>query len=439
MTTTPARPATPLTPAGPRDPRDPRATRRLLGPLLVAAGALAAVGCRAVDDEDRSVQELFGDQRYAAAYQLASERAEAAPDDAEAAALRERARVAYWIDEGRARVLAGDPAGGREVFDALAADGVAPGVVGPWIDKCNRMLAERRRGEAWEAELQGNFGEAARLYREAVDLWPADEFARDGLERIELLAQWRSEQGADYYNSGIRDLRNLRMAEALRSFRAAVDYLAEDPAAARRAEEVLTMQAQERVQLADALMDDGLYHAAAAELRHARILLGDLEGIDARIEAAEREVEVLEGLGESGRLLRRDEAEAAIELLEGLLARTERQTASVEAALAGAREARLDGFYERALELERDFHFEEAIDAYAKVLEESDGFFKDAISRRRTLESYVSLAAELYAEYEDASDDDARLDALRKIELFWPTYRDLPARIAELEEALEVE
>lgn len=408
----------------------------LLAPLLVATGLLAT-GCRTATDRDRSVEELFGQQRYAAAYQLAAERAEAAPDDAEAADLLERARVAYWMDEGRALVLAGDPGAGREIFFALRDDGVTDRVIGPWIDKCNRMLAERRRGEAWSAELLGNFDDATELYREAVELWPADDFARDGLERIELLAQWRAEQGSDYYNNGIRDLRNLRMAEALRSFRAAADYLSEDPDAVRRADEVLTMQANERVQLADGLLAEGLFHAAAAELRHAQILLDTLPGIDDRIAAAEREVDVLEGLGESDRLLRRADADGAITLLEGLLETTQFQGEAVEAALVLAREARLDGFYQVALDLERDFHFDEAIDAYDVLLEEAGGFHKDAIQRQRTLRNYVDLAEELYGEYEDATDDDARLSALRKIELFWPTYRDVPARLAELEDADE--
>ena len=51
----------------------------------------------------------------------------------------------------------------------------------------------------------------------------------------------------------------------------------------------------------------------------------------------------------------------------------------------------------------------------------------------------MTLAEELYAEYEAAEDDDARLDALRKIELFWPTYLDVPERIAQLEDAIEGE
>lgn len=422
---------------------EPNASRPAARPSrpypLLAVGALALApvllgGCRAADQKDDSVESLFREQRYEQAYALAFERAAAAPDDDEAARLVERARIAYWMDEGRELVLAGDVQAGLDIFQSLAADGASPRAVQPWIDKCRRMLAEKRRSEAWTQELDGDFDGAARLYREAVDLWPEDEFARDGLERIEMLAAWRKERGADYYNSGIRDLRDLRMAEALRSFRAAVDFLAEDPAAVARAKEVLRMQAEERVQLADGLIEDGLFHAAAAELRHARILLDDLPGIDERIEAIEREVDVRERIGESARMLLREEADEAIALLEELLATTELQTEQVEEALAEARNARLDGLYERALELERDFHFADAIDAYDHLLDEAGDFHKDAISRRRTLASYIELAEELYGEYEAAQDDDARLDALRKIELFWPTYRDVPERIAELDD-----
>ncbi|QDU85569.1 hypothetical protein Pla163_27010 [Planctomycetes bacterium Pla163] len=413
--------------------RRPGTSPRLLVTGLFALGLLG--GCRATPDTDRTVEELFGRGEYRAAYHLAAQRSEESPDDAEAAALTERARVAYWLDRGRELVFADRLLEAKEIFTALESDGAAPELVEAWLDKCNRMLAVTRRSEAWTAELDGDYDGAAELYREAVALWPRDEFAADGLERIEMLAAWRNARGREYYNNGIRDLRNRRMAESLRSFRAAVDLLAQDPSALQRAEEVLTMQAEERIQLADQLLDEGLYHAAAAEYRYAKILLDDLDGVDAKIASADLEVEVLDGLGAADRMLRHGQPDESIALLEDLAERTVLQGAKVGVALDAAREARLESLYETALELERDFHFEEAIDAYAYVISEAGGFYKDAISRKRTLGSYVDLATELYAEFADASDDEARLDALHKIELFWPTYRDVPARVAELEAA----
>lgn len=415
--------------------RRPGSSPRLLVTGLLALGLGFVSGCRATPETDRTVEMLFGRGEYRAAYQLAAQRSEDAPDDAVAVDLTERARVAYWIDQGRALVFADQLMEAKDIFVALEADGAAPEVVGAWLGKTNRMLAVKRRSQAWAAELDGDYDGAAELYREAVSLWPTDEFAADGLERIETLAAWRADRGHEYYNSGIRDLRNRRMAESLRSFRAAADYLAQDPEAVRRAQEVLSMQAEERGQLADQLLDEGLFHAAAAEYRHAKILLDGLAGIDDKIARADLEVEVLDELGEADRLLRHGQPDDAIALLEELTERTVLQAAQVGVALDAAREARLESLYETALELERDFHFEEAIEAYAYVLAEAGGFYKDAISRKRTLGSYVDLALELYAEYSDAGDNEERLDALHKIELFWPTYRDVPARVAELESA----
>jgi tetratricopeptide (TPR) repeat protein len=413
--------------------RRPGTSPRLLVTGLFALGLLG--GCRATPESDRSVEDLFGRGEYRAAYHLAAQRSGEFPDDAEAAALTERARVAYWLDRGRELVFADRLLEAKEIFVALESDGAAPELVEAWLDKCNRMLAVTRRSDAWKAELDGDYDGAAELYREAVALWPKDEFAADGLERIETLAAWRTERGREYYNNGIRDLRNRRMAESLRSFRAAVDLLAQDPSAMHRAEEVLRMQAEERLQLADQLLDEGLYHAAAAEYRYAKVLLDDVDGIDAKIASAELEVEVLGSLGEADRMLRHGQADDSIALLEELAERTVLQGAEVGVALDAAREVRLESLYETALELERDFHFPEAIEAYDFVLTEAGGFYKDAISRKRTLGSYVDLADELYTEYTDAADDEARLDALHKIELFWPTYRDVPERVAEFESA----
>ena len=58
--------------------------------------------------------------------------------------------------------------------------------------------------------------------------------------------------------------------------------------------------------------------------------------------------------------------------------------------------------YQRALDLEHDFLFEQAIAMYTAVLEGRE-YYEDARARLDTLESYVSEAARLYAEAEAAS------------------------------------
>jgi pentatricopeptide repeat protein len=412
-------------------PHHVSARRPRLAPLgLVALALLGA--CRAGGEERETVDELLDRQAWGEAYREAALRADEAPGDERAAAELERARVAYCMAQGRELALSGEVEEALALFEELERQGVAPSAVAQWLTKCRRMLSEERRIEGWELELQGDFSLAAERYRAAVAYWPEDEFARAGLERIEMLAAWRREQRADYYHSGTRELRNFQLPEARRSFEAALKFVPEDPDAARRVAEVRSVQAEERLTLAVQLGEQGFFHAAATELRIAKDLVPDLANIDALLAIAELEISVSDALGDAERLVRRGSTDEAIALIEAQLARTMLQTGTVTESLLQAREQRLEERYEAALTFEREFEFPEAVAAYDELVEIAGGFYADALTRRDTLSTYIDLAAELYAEYEAAGDDEARMSALRKLDLFWPTYRDAAERLAEL-------
>jgi tetratricopeptide (TPR) repeat protein len=399
---------------------------------LCALALLSA--CRGAVEQRPSVAELLAHAAYGEAYREAARLVEEQPGDPQRESDLERARVAYWLDEGRRLALEGDAEAALVIFDELAAQGAAPAAVEQWQAKCRRMISEERRLAGWELELAGDFDAAARLYREAVEYQPDDAFAAAGLERIEMLAAWRREQRNAYYNSGTRDLRNFALPEARRSFEAALKFLPGDEDAARRVTEVRRVQADERVRLGEQLAAEGHFHASLGEYRQAAELVPDLPGIDERIAAAELEVSVADGLSRAERALLAGEADAAIAILEEELARTAAQGLAVQTALDAARERRLEQKYETALALERDFDFPAAVAAYDALAEEAGGFYKDVLARRGTLASYMQIAPELYAEYEAAGDDAGRLSALRKIALFWPTYLDVPERLEELEQ-----
>jgi tetratricopeptide (TPR) repeat protein len=402
-----------------------------LAPFGLAALALLGA-CRAGGEKRSTVDELLEHQAWGEAYREAVLRAEEAPNDERAAADLERARVAYCIDHGRQLALGGDVEEALELFEELERQGAASEQVAQWLSKCRRMLSDERRVEGWELELQGDFEGAAVLYREAVAYWPEDDFAKAGLERIEMLAAWRRDQRKSYYDNGTRELRNFQLPEARRSFEAALKFVPEDADAARRVSEVRSVQAEERLALALQLGEQGYFHAAATELRIARDLVPGLANVDALIAIAELEIAVSDALGEAERLSRRGSTDEAIALIEAQLARTRLQSANVTAALLKARERRLEERYEAALALERDFDFPAAVAAYDVLIEAAGGFYRDALARRDTLTSYIGLAAELYAEYEAATDDEGRLAALRKLDLFWPTYRDVWEQLTRL-------
>ena len=112
--------------------------------------------------------------------------------------------------------------------------------------------------------------------------------------------------------------------------------------------------------------------------------------------------------------------------------------------LAGALEPRLppnpsaldrgelwNELYERALRCERDHRYLTAIDVYDELLK-GRGSYKDAALRRTTLIQLQRLAEQLYARGVAAETDDEALDNFEQIEIFWPDFRDIPGRLAEL-------
>jgi hypothetical protein len=91
--------------------------------------------------------------------------------------------------------------------------------------------------------------------------------------------------------------------------------------------------------------------------------------------------------------------------------------------------------YRDALALERDWRLEEAVARYDELLAEAQ-FWKDAITRRNTLQEYVRRAPELYEKAAAAATKEEQLQILRQIELFWPEYRDVSTRIRDLAKEL---
>ena len=109
------------------------------------------------------------------------------------------------------------------------------------------------------------------------------------------------------------------------------------------------------------------------------------------------------------------------------------QTDLVEEARASINSTRVGLLYQRALDLEHDFLFAEAIQLYGEVLSGRD-FYEDARARMEALENYVVEAARLYAEAQAAATPADKLTKLRQIETFWPEYEDILEQISELED-----
>ncbi len=403
------------------------------GPAALLGGlALVVLGACRTTEQATGVSEMVRRGAFEEAVTLASERAEAAPDDPARQAELELALQAFWLDRGRRASFRGDHAAALDAF--LEARAVRPQseITHRWVEKTLQELALRESTRAKELEAQGQLELAYHAYLAAEEFWPFDPAHRAGASRMLLLANYRDGLGDAYFLAGARALERLALPQARQGFDAANKHRPGDPLIVDRREEVARLFAEERSRIGEDLEQEGLFRAAHNEFRLALLYSPDhaeaLEGL----ERTQTEVTVLDLLEEADRLILRRDFTLASERIERAARRTVQQQERVERRRDGLTEARRKHLYDRARELESDFRFPEAIAAYEELLAEAQ-FYLDAITRRDVLRSYIANAERLYLEASREEDFRARLDLLRRIQLFWPTYRDVRAQVSELE------
>jgi tetratricopeptide (TPR) repeat protein len=416
-------------PGAPRAPFLRRPASLALAAALVAA---SLAGCRSTDDQ-RQVSQLIDRAEYRAALELARERQAADPGSDAAQRDLERAEVAYLLDLAREANFAGDFEHSLALLDQALA--ILPGQaqVEQWRTKNLRQLAAQHRDEARLLEATGEFDAAYLAFLESTHLDPEEPAGTIGAERVLLRANYREGLGDAYYRQGVRALRDFRAAEAVQDLSSANKYVEGDPRYEDRNREARSFLAEERIRIGEELEAQGLYRAARNEYRIALLVLPDAPQALAGIERCTQEVQVLDFLNEADRELRRNDFEQARVRVERAERLTQHQAELVAAKAAAVEQARLEHLYEEARALESDYDFPAAIAAYAHLLDQTEGYYEDAIARRETLEGYVELAADLYSKANLADGLDEQRALLRRIDLFWPTYRDVRQRLSELE------
>jgi hypothetical protein len=227
------------------------------------------------------------------------------------------------------------------------------------------------------------------------------------------------------------------LQQSLHDFETSIKYLSANFRAKDRGQKVEMLLADQRAALAAELENQKQYFAASNEYRLALLMDSENERAKEGYERTRREAQAAKVLDQAEMLIlgkNFDEAERV--LVEGL-AFTELQTELFEGALVGVEEGRLGDMYEKALILESDLHYTEAVAAYNLLLDRVD-YYSDALTRRDTLQGFIDKAAELYARSQGESGL-VKLTTLRKIATFWPEYEGIVEEIESLEAALASE
>lgn len=420
-----------LPPPSRRAPRAPLAAVLALG-LALASGCQSGTGAR---DQAAEVEDLIAAGHFPEAVERSARLAEQRPGDPAADELWRRASGAYWLDQGRRRIFEDRQAEAvpmlKRALELLPESEHAR----HWELKVRRELAMIERLAAFEAEASGEFDLAREHYAKALEYWPGDPQTLLGRQRVAAIEAYFAERSSEYYNQGVTALRELRTAEAIQRFQSALKYRPDSEQGLLRQEEVNLLLAEERCGVGQELEDLGLYRAARAEYRMARSVEPEYGPANEGFERTDTEVRVLDLISDADQELRAKDFARALALFDEALALTRLQTDQVAQLRARADEERVTDAYQRALLLEQDFRYPDAIRAYDALLAEQVGGYLDARARRDTLAGYMRDAERLYQQALASEDAAQQLGLLRQIELIWPTYADVQRRLRQLERA----
>lgn len=424
----------------PHRPPTPRLVPLLLLSGLALAGAPLA--CSSTE-EARDVSWYVQHGRYAKAQELAREEVARRPEDPGARRVLQQTEVAGLLHLGRTALFDGDAELALELFyRALARDPESPHAA-TWIRKTRNQIAEQwldvAQAHTSEADL-----ESARLAYEKVleHVLPEADGAPDrvrevqqqaqlGLARVLLRMNYRSGQSETYYREGLHAFRNWLLQEARTHFEKAEDFEESELIADRR-ERVEELLAHERLLQARELEATGFYFAARNEYRLVLLVDPDNEAAKAGLDRMDRESRSSRMMSEAEMSMLRGELDKARLPIEDAKALTRAQVDRIALLEWQVEDARLRQMYDEAVDLERDFRYLEAIEAYSALLDETE-FYEDAIARRDTVQWLVDSADALYAQAVAAEDPEERFRLLWEIQnVVWPEFRDVEQRLAAL-------
>jgi tetratricopeptide (TPR) repeat protein len=403
---------------------------------LLAAISTALSGCAssgAASDVARSMRN--GD--YAQAVRVAAQWRDREPDSAAALDAHKNASAAYLVDQGRKALFAKREPEMMNEEVALqsfeAAQAILPGdaVVAEWMQKARRELAQRWLDRAVELALRDELESAVDAYERVLQYDPGSLVAREGASRALLQLNWRGGIGESYYKEGVRALREFWLVRAKTHFDYTKKYLGDSERTRDRQAEVLHLMAQDRIAMAEELERRDLYWAAHNEYRLALLIdpqeptaLAARARLGVEIEASRLELEV-------ERLLRKKDWDGALAAAEKARSLTKSRFAAFDALARRVEDGRLDAEYQAARDLEHDYRYTEAAQAYSALMERV-GLYKDCRERREALRSTIEQAGSLYERARAAEPVEA-LSLFRQVDLLWPDWRDVRQQIQRLQ------
>lgn len=398
---------------------------------VVMAGVL---GCAGPADVTRS-REYLAVGNYYQAYHEAKEALARHPEDPVLAKEERSLRLAYLLDQGQRHVFEEHERRAIEFFEEALRLAPDNHIAKAWLRKAKHKLAGKltHRGELLlgDGDLEG----ALRAFHDALGLVPEFPAAKEGVAKVAEIWRKRRAKAASHYLEGVR-----RLAERLFRQTAYHMFIAtENDSTLERAKERRELArrrlAEQRLADAKEMEEHGFYAAALQAYEECRKVLGETPEIQERIARMKREVEAAK-LAEQAEieLFRRNYGKAR-ELLEKAYDLSLAERPFLSEMLVMVRERELQDRYRAAHDEEIEGRYEKAVELYRAIQKEQPGY-KDVAARISDLESALEVAAEAYERgraAEKTGDLEKALDAYREALLVHPSYRDVEKRVEELE------
>lgn len=390
---------------------------------------LAACASTSKDEKD-TVEWLVIHGRYEEAVARAAADAQAHPNDEHAKLVHRDATVALLLERGRK--LSFDDRDTEALAKFEEANRLAPERPEPltWIQKTRNKLADHYLEQGLELHASDRLEAAVDSYEKALEYDPGNRSALVGQAEATFAINYRAGLGKGYYESGLHSLSAAWIEQARGEFKKADKYM-DGPQIDLRNKQVAVDLAAQRTTVAQGLEQDGKYEAARYEYRFATALDPDNAAAKEGKMRAEVEAHVAQLLRDADMEVKRGREESALAKVEEASRLTVAQKERCEGMKNRVQEARYERIYREALAFERDGKYSDAVASYDELLKIA-AYYKDALTRKETLEDFIVRADRLYLAAAAETDAQKKLDVLRQIQQFWPDYKDVGDQVREL-------